>query len=351
MPRPGNSRALEGVGVASTIGKETWTMRYLSNRAIGVLACAALISGASSLQAQTVGTVGSADPPAVLWKDPGPIASRDLFWGMGSAAGAPKGPFTFVETDSGGTQPKVVVTDTNGETWEVKFGEEAKAEVAANRLVWALGFGAEEMYFVKTGVINGAKDLGRVKGHIAEEGNFMNARFRRRHPQVARADGVEWTIKENPFVGRRELSGLMILMTMVANWDIDAARNNRVLHATQPDGAAERWFAITDLGATFGRMGGKISKHTKWNLSDYQQEGFIEKVEGDVVHLDYDGYDSGIDRVPLEHAKWFASLVTQLTPEQVRRAFEAAGASPAEVDGFSKRFLEKIDELKAAVAR
>jgi hypothetical protein len=56
-----------------------------------------------------------------------------------------------------------------------------------------------------------------------------------------------------------------------------------------------------------------------------------------------------MDRVPVEHARWFASLVSQLTNDQVRRAFEAAGASAAEVDGFSKRFMEKVRQLEEAV--
>jgi hypothetical protein len=36
---------------------------------------------------------------------------------------------------------------------------------------------------------------------------------------------------------------------------------------------------------------------------------------------------------------------------QVRQAFESAGATPQEVDGFSARFLEKVRELDAATAR
>ena len=327
-------------------------MFHLSHR----VATAALSSGlvvfmSLPVAAQTVGTAGAADPAPILWKDPGAIASRDLFWGAGSAERAPKGPFTFVERDSGGTQPKIVVTDANGETWEVKFGREVHAEVAANRFVWALGYGAEEMYFVKTGIVKGAKGLGNVAGHLSEDGNFMNARFRRRNPDVKRTDDEEWTLRANPFVGQKELSGFKILMTLVANWDIGGTRNTRVLRVKQPDGTVARWFAVTDLGATFGKMGGMISDHSKWNLAHYKAEGFVEKIAGDEVHLDYDGTEPGVDRVPLEHARWFAELLSQLTPEQVRRAFEAAGATREEIDGFSKSVMEKIAQLNAVVAR
>jgi hypothetical protein len=326
-------------------------MLKLSLRDAVVIALSAALLGVpqeSIAQASPVATSGTMDPPAVLWKDSGPIASRDLYWGPGSAERAPQGPFTFVEEDSGGTQPKIIVSDGRGVQWEAKFGPETKAEVAANRFVWALGFMAEEVYFVPTGIVQGAKLSGRVKGHIAPEGNFANARFRRRNPQAVRTDD-EWTLRENPFVGQKELSGLMILMTAVANWDIGGTRNTRVLRVSAPDGSTERQYAITDLGASFGRMGGGLAKRSKWNLEDYKTEGFVEKVHDGVLHLDYDGDEPGVDRVPVEHARWFASLLAQLTPEQVRRAFEAAGASPQEIEGFSARFLEKITELQAAL--
>ena len=137
-------------------------------------------------------------------------------------------------------------------------------------------------------------------------------------------------------------------MTMLNNWDIRGAANNNVLRATT-DGASERRYFVSDLGATFGRMGGPLSNHSKWKLNDYIAEGFIEKVEEGVVHLDYDGFDSKMDRVPVEHARWFAGLVSQLTEAQVKRAFEGAGATPEEAAGFTKRFMEKIADLQRAL--
>ena len=321
-------------------------MRHL-NHCARAAAFVVLFAGAAASQTP-VPTTGSADPAPLLWKDPGAIASRDLFWGIGSQERAPKGPFTFVEENTGETQPKIVVTDASGVTWDVKFGEEAKAEVAANRLVYAFGYFVEEVYFVKAGTVNGAKDLKRSAKLIGADGSFVDARFRRRDPAVVRLDD-EWTFKANPFLESRELSGLRIVMTMVNNWDIRGARNNNVLRVTAPEGLQERRFIVGDLGGTFGRMGGMISNHSKWNLEDYRKEGFIEKVEEGVVHLDYDGFDSKMDRVPMEHARWFATLASQLTEPQVRRAFEAAGAAPEEIDGFSKRFMEKIAALQAAV--
>lgn len=299
--------------------------------------------------ADAVAQQSSAAASALLWRQPGAMAQRDLYWGSGAPDRAPKPPFKFVEEDTGGTQPKITVTDAGGTRWDVKFGVEVPAEIASNRILWALGYLVEEMYHVRTGTVQGATGLKRAAEHVGADGAFTGARFRRVDPGLRRTDDP-WTFQQNPFVGTRELSGLVILMNLINNWDIDNARNNRVIVSTRTDGAAERWFLVSDLGATFGKMGGALGQKTKWNLSDYIGEDFIERVHDGKLHLDYEGFESkGLGEVPLEHARWFSSLAAQLTPEQLRRAFEAAGAAPAEVEGFTKRLLSKIAELQKAV--
>ena len=315
-------------------------------------ACVTLVvSAGCATSSQSLKPAASADAaaPAVLWRDPGPIASRDLFWGSGAADRAPQGPFAFVEEDKSGTNPKITVKDARGQTWDMKFDEEVHAEVAANRIVWAFGYLVEDQYFVPSGVVTGARGLTRAAKFVGADGAFTNARFRWRNPSAPRTE-EEWSLQKNPFAGTKELSGLYILMTLINNWDIQGPRNNRVLRATSADGRVERLFLVSDLGATFGRMGGgPMSNHSKWILEHFQQEKFIEKVDGGVLHLAHDGFDPNLDRVPMDHARWFAGLASQLTPAQLRRAFEAAGATPAEADGFTAKLVEKIGQLKAAV--
>ena len=290
-----------------------------------------------------------ASAPAVLWRDPGRIGALDLYWGSGARSRAPRGPFRFVEEDTSGTNPKITVKDALGRTWDMKFDEEVHAEVAANRIVWALGYIVEDQYFVRSGVVSGAKGLTRARKHLTANGSFREARFRFRDPAAVRTE-EEWTLQRNPFVGSRELSGLHILMTLLNNWDIEGPRNNRVLRARVSRGRIERRFLVSDLGATFGRMGGgPISNHTKWVLEDFRKEKFIDKVEAGVLHLAHDGFDPDIKGVPVAHARWFAGLASQLSSSQLRRAFEAAGATPAEVDGYTAKVREKIVRLKAAV--
>lgn len=279
----------------------------------------------------------------VLWTNPGDIAARDLFWGNGAKERAPQPPFTFVEEDTDGTQPKVIVRDAKGREWSAKFGDEVHSGIAASRIVWALGYGADEMYFVGKGTISGATGLKTAAKAIGPDGSFTKASFRLRDARTERAK-ERWTFANNPFAGSKELSGLAILMTMITNWDIQGDRNNRIF-----ENGNEDIYVVTDLGATFGKMGVLITPRSKWNLEDFQKEEFIEKVEHGMVDLDYEGY-GGINKVPLEHARWFAGLASQLTDKQLEDAFRAAGATPAEIEGFAVRMREKITELQKAVS-
>jgi hypothetical protein len=290
----------------------------------------------------------------VLWRDPGPIASRDLFWGTGSADRAPKAPFTFIAEDVTGTNPKVRVKDANDVEWSVKFAgteaykNEVHAEVAATRLVWALGYLVEENYFVESGKIEKIGALKRAGEAIAADGSFKLARFERKDPSMKDTE-LTWSFKANPFVGTRELSGIMILTAALHHWDLKS--DNTAIVQVRRQGALEAWYLFSDLGSTFGKMESLprvISGRDRWNLEAYRKEPLVESVKDGKVYLNHDGTKE-VEAVPLEHARWFANLAAQLTPDQVRRAFEAAGASVAERDGFSARFLEKIRELQQAV--
>jgi hypothetical protein len=300
--------------------------------------------GKSSGNAPT--TIGT---PA-LWEDPGDIASLDLYWGIGGPDEAPKPPFTFDKEDMTGTNPKIKVYDANGVKWNVKFDEEVHAEVAASRIAWACGYMVEESYFVPSGTVQGVQGLTRAKKFIAPDGSFKDGMFEKRPDTIARRD-IRWTWSSNPFVGTKELSGLAILNTMLNNWDAKPDNNN-VLGMFDDDGETVReWYIVTDWGGTFGKMGGFIS-HSKWDLNDFRKQAFLDGVSKGQVKLHYRGkMGSVMKTVPLAHAQWFAGIVGQLTDEQLRSAFRAAGATDEEVAGFSARLREKINELKAVGSR
>src|SRR4026209_1808145 len=72
--------------------------------------------------------------PAVLWRAPEDIESRNLLLGAGGEAMKPDlTRVTFIEEKSGGYSKKYRVRDGAGNEWIAKLGKEAQPDTAANR--------------------------------------------------------------------------------------------------------------------------------------------------------------------------------------------------------------------------
>jgi hypothetical protein len=298
---------------------------------------------------------GHAETIRVMWRDPGAVSTRDLYWGAGSEARAPKPPFTFVSENLSGTKPKINVTDAAGTAWTVKFttarpGEnEVHAEVAATRFVWALGYFVDENYFVPEGRIEGVKDLKRAAANVGADGTFRVARFERKPPEAQPAGN--WDIDDNRFNGTRELSGLQALMIFLGNWDYTPG-NTSALRVPLPNGDVEERYLVSDLGATFGRMRGGVNQApNRWSLEDYSNAKYVTGIRQERFEFRTSLQRATPLAVPIAHARWFAAMLSQLTDTQIHRAFEASGASPADVALFSAQVRKRITELEQALAK
>jgi hypothetical protein len=284
-----------------------------------------------------------------LWRDPGNISALDLYWGIGGPDEAPKPPFTFDKEDMTGTNPKIKVIDANGVKWNIKFDEEVHAEVACSRIVWACGYMVEESYFLPSGKVSGVTGLSRAKKFVSADGSFTNGMFEKRPDTIARR-AINWAWESNPFVRTKELYGLAILNAMLNNWDAKNTNNN-VLGMFDEDGSVKDWYLVADWGGSLGKMGSFVSK-SKWDLDAFNKQAFVDRVSGGTLNLHYSGkMSSSLKAIPIEHARWFAGIVGQLSDKQLQDAFRAAGATDAEINGFAARLRQKINELKAAVGR
>jgi hypothetical protein len=285
----------------------------------------------------------------VLWREPTDIKSRDLLLGPGGAEMRPDtSSVTFIEAQKGGYSPKFRVRDGRGREWVAKLGSEAQSETAAVRLLWAVGYQTEINYLVPCVHIKGAPKP-RKKVERCEGDGFTNVRFEARSETVERAD--EWKWKRNPFVGRRELQGLIVMMALLNNWDLKDS-NNVVLYvpAGGGRGVAESLYAISDLGATFGKTG-RLPFFWRFTRSrskpkDYAKSKFIDKVKGDRVAFRYGGRNRGLFKnIKVGEAKWLGTLLMQLSERQIGDAFRAANYSPAEVSLLTMAVRRRIFEL------
>ena len=303
--------------------------------------------------------------PAVLWRDPGDIASLDLLNGAGGAKDAPDphADYVFVDEDVSGTSPKFYVKDTNGVKWLVKLGPEAVPETAATRFVWAMGYFTDEDYFLPQIHVQALPKLRRkMFGASPKTGIVPNVRLKRQKEGLKSVESWEWF--DNPFVGTRELNGLRVLMGLINDWDLKT-ENNKVYVVDQ-----QRHYLVSDLGATFGKTGFAPSHvpllphGTKGVLKDYEHARFIRATTVDTLTLQmhttapfymrcfdrkyfrkYKGVQQVEEDIPVPDAQWIGGLLAQLTPQQIRDAFRAAGMQAEKSDAFAKVVEKRIAAL------
>jgi len=301
--------------------------------------------------------------PAVLWREPTDIASRNLLLGPGGEQHQPRGTFTFVEEDLEGTNPKFVVQDHDGVKWKVKLGSEARPETVASRLVWAVGYFANEDFFVPDLQVANMQHLKRGNNLVSRDGTVHDVRLKRYLEGEKKIGTWEWA--QNPFVGSRELDGLKVLMAVINGWDLKDVNNAVYLEKHGRDSQdAELVYMISDLGASFGTTGlNRTHKISKGNLQSYENSKFIKSATPESVNFYVPSRAALIDianpkeytrrlhlewigkNIPRDHVKWLGQLFGQLTPDQIRDAFRAAGYSPQEVDEFAQVVLGRIAEL------
>jgi hypothetical protein len=298
----------------------------------------------------------------VIWRDPGAVDELDFVNGPGGPEGAPVGPFTFVEEDDDGTSPKIEVTDANGVTWKVKWGEEVNSEVIATRLVWAVGYFVEPAYFVRSGRIEGARDLGRADEYV-DDGSFSDARFELKEKGVKRLkDEDSWSWRANPFAGTEELNGLKIMIMLTSNWDSkDAAEggpsNTAILNYKLPGGGVESRYIVSDWGGSFGKWGG-VGRRSKWDCEDYTEQSreFVDQLLDDDT-VDW-GYRSIRDRtrditegIHVSDVAWLMQYLGRVTDAQIAAGLEASGATPEQVECFTQAIRSRINRLNALVVQ
>jgi len=267
----------------------------------------------------------------VLWHGPTDIESRNLLLGAGGEEMKPDlSKLTFIEEKKGGWSTKYRVRDGKGNEWIAKLSKEAQPETAANRLLWALGYETEIAYLVPKATIEG-------------KGDFENVRLEARPANVKRAGNWMW--ESNPFLDKPEFRALKILMVMINNWDMKDENNEILAERGNTTGEGELRYIISDLGATFGKTGGVISR-SRNKPSDYVKAKFIEKVNGDVIDFNYGGKNKKLfENLTVADARWLSNLLKRLSDDQIKDAFRAANYSTEEVDELAGAFKERINAL------
>jgi hypothetical protein len=303
-------------------------------------------------------TQKAASLPAVIWRDPGDIASLNLLYGAGGKQDAPQpnGSFTFVKEDLQQTSPKFDVKDDQGVKWRVKLGQEPQSETAATRLLWAAGYFVDEDYYVAELKVTGLPKLQRGENFVSADGTVHGARLERRQKDVKKLGSWDWF--DNPFLDTEEFNGLRVMMSLLNNWDLSTANNSIY------DMGAERRYVVSDVGATFGNTGNSFTR-SKSVPGDYAAAKSIEKATPDFIdfvmhsrpfvlsalnvpnYRDRTRMEQITKHIPRAAATWLGHRLAMLSEEQIRDAFRAAGYTPAEIEVYTQAVRKRIADLDA----
>jgi len=215
---------------------------------------------------------------------------------------------------------------------------EVFAEVAATRLLWALGFGADAMYPVRVVCRKCPSNLGGIARNNGER-VFDPASIERKMPGHTFEPDEGWSWKDlddvDPQRGgatRAQRDALRLLAVFIQHTDTKPQQQRLLClgekqPAEGPTTTCERPFMmISDLGLTFGKANfknsnGKGMNFVEWAATPVWREGET----GCVAHLSKSFTGTLKDPVISEEGRAFlADLLMKLTDDQIRGLFEVS---------------------------
>ena len=217
--------------------------------------------------------------------------------------------------------------------------------------MWAVVTSSTKTTISRRVKVEGLPELRRGQQFVINGDLVRGARLKRKDKKIKKIGNWDWF--KNPFDGTRELNGLRVMMALINNWDLKEVNN----WVYKVDG--EQRYVVSDLGATFGKTGNSISR-SKSDPEGYMKTKFIDKANDDEVDFEMRSrpflptvvnvpnykqrtkMQEITKNIPRADAKWLGHLLGQLTEQQIRDCFRAAGYSAAEVDGYAREVQQRI---------
>jgi hypothetical protein len=338
---------------------------------IGVLWVLCLAAGAAAETGDTQWTAEArkdALSRAIVWREP--VTSPETADLSRPPDGLPDDiTCTFKMTPVSGTVRKFTCALPSGELVKVKYaGPEPHGEVAASRLLLALGFGADHVGFVRRVRCQGcpwspfatmaAVTLARAGGlyeRVARSERAVDFEWvsveRRFEGEQIRTDTVEgWTFHE--FASARTASpthadALRLLAVFLAHWD-NKSENQRLVCLSGPAGADGRCRTplamLQDVGATFGPR--KVNLAAWRTATIWTDRARCEIGMPDMPH-------GGATFVPVQISeagrRFLGDRLASFSPQQIAALFRGArfepryGAVQDWVDVFRARVAQITD--------
>jgi hypothetical protein len=299
---------------------------------------------------------------AVVWRQPAtPIESADLTTTPGALPDQVRCRFKVEEPN--GLTPKFECQLPDGEDIKVKYsGAEPYGEVAASRLLRALGFGADRVFFVKKVRCYGCprfpfptlKAVSLVGAErVFEKGIDYDTAVDFDWPSIERKSereaietdqGRGWAwheLAKVPTASRTHADALTLMAVFLAHWDNKPENQRLVCLSGRPrrDGRCARPFAmLQDVGGTFGPR--------KTDLDGWRGAPIWKDRASCTVTMEglpHNGATFVPVKISEQGRRFLADRLTRLSDAQIASLFKAArfdqhdGTIPEWVAAFKQR--------------
>jgi hypothetical protein len=270
----------------------------------------------------------------------------------------------YVAKDMSGASPKFACLRGEEDELKVKYGgtnAEVYAEVAATRLLWALGFGADAMFPVRVVCRGCPPDLAGI-ARPNDEWVFDPATIERKRGREFDDAGWHWreldaVDEERGGAPRAHRDALKLLAVFLQHTDSKPVQQRLACLDAPPRGAAKRaapctqpFMMISDLGLTFGRANMFNANDKAMNLAEWAATPVWKTGKPCVGNLPRSITGTLADpEISEEGRQFLASLLTQLTDAQLRALFEVSRvALRVREPGNPRSGLGTVDEWVAA---
>ena len=283
----------------------------------------------------------------------------------------------------GGTTPKFDCERPGNDVIRVKYGRgnpELHAEIAATRLLSALGFGADRMFVVKQVRCAGCPAFpfqalkcfaetgmqvpcfaGGVDYSKTTDFDFVSIERRLEGRRIESTPDQGWAFYEIDRIDesaggspRAHIDALMLLAVFLAHWD-NKAENQRLVclpGGDRPDGGCSRPFAILqDVGAAFGPN--KLDLHNWRNRPVWRD---ARRCSVTMKDLPFNGATFPDQTISERGRQFLLSLLAQLSPSQIEDLFagsrvelsEGVTAESRQPAAWAAVFSDKVRQIREA---
>jgi hypothetical protein len=276
---------------------------------------------------------------------------------------------TYFPKKISGATPKFWCEVKPHDEVKVKYGAangEVFGEVAATRLLWALGFGADAMYPVTVICRGCSSDPFRRPEKTSTEARFDPAAIERLMPgdvmEYAEDSGWGWVDLDSvdPALGGAPLAhrdALKLLGVFIQHTDSKPAQQRLVcldkeMGGSATDGRCEHPFMmLNDIGRTFGKANVfNRDQPSSVNLKAWSDMPVWRDKSGCVGNMPR-SMTGTLDNPKISEGgrKFLADLLNQLSDQQIRDLFDVSGVTRRDttstIDGWVKAFKQKRDEV------